>query len=432
MTATAKPIGLLALTVKSNETARFLEYARIANRLDDVRVFNAESGLSFDFLHYFWNSGGRAAGQIETIVETFTDLMSVGKVYSQSSGERYFEQAVEELMRATLVVLSNAGEPISISSIHRFISSLPASREQVDSQDWELKSYAGKVIANLKARGQDFSPSQWGDLDIALVFLLEKWPQLDTRTSSNIESTWSGLASKFTYSPIREMFSSGRVDWTPEQITHDGLIVIVDISVLEFSKELARTCQILIKTVHQRAWLRHTYKPGCCNGAVIFEDEFAFLESRFDPHFHMVCRESAIAPICIGQHILSIASEGFGEQMPGSKTLGFLGLFGTRFFLQNNETVTNQYASDLVGQEYQDVPGWNGGVGGNHTHFGVSANQQLKHLLEPIEFQRLARPDGENLFAEAICYNNGRSFNATKSSTRPQGLPYLRVHFSRE
>jgi hypothetical protein len=431
MTKPVKPMGALILTVKSNETARFIEYARIIDRANDVRVFNAESGLSFDFLHYFWNSGGRAAGQIETIVEIFTDLMSVGKVYSQSSGERYFEQAVEELMRATLVVLSNAGEQISITAIHRVISSLPNEREQVDSEEWQKSSECSRIIAKLKARKEAFSPSQWADLDIAILHLLEKWPSLDSRTRSNIESTWSGLSSKFTYDPIRSMFSSGRVDWTPGEITHDGLIVIADISVLEFSRELARTCQILIKTVHQRAWLRHTYKPGCCNGAVIFEDEFAFLASRFDPHFHMVCRESAIAPVCISQNILSIAAEGFGEQMPGSNTLGFLGLFGTRFFLQNNETVTNQYASDLVGQEYQDVPGWNAGQGQQHSHFGVSANQQLKHLLEPIEFQRLARPDGENPLAEVICYNSGRSFNATKTPARPQGLPYLRVYFSR-
>jgi hypothetical protein len=427
-----KPIGALILTVKSNETARFLEYARMVGRENDVRVFNAESGLSFDFLHLFWNSGGRAAGQIETIVEIFTDLMSVGKVYSQSSGERYFEQAVEELMRATLVVLANAGEPISIAAIHRVISSLPNEREQLDSAEWQTSSECSRIIAKLKARKEAFSPSQWADLDIAILHLLEKWPSLDSRTRSNIESTWSGLASKFTYDPMRSMFSSGRVDWTPEQITHEGLIAIVDISVLEFSRNLARTCQILIKTAHQRAWLRHTYKPGCCNGAVLFEDEFAFLASRFDPHFHMVCRESAIAPICISQNILSLAAEEFGEQMPGSKTLGFLGLFGTRFLLQNNETVTNEQAADLIGKEWQDVPGWNAGQGHEHSHFGVSGNRQLTHLIEPIEFTRLMKPDGENPLAESICYMSGRRFNATKTQQRPQGLPYLRVHFSRE
>ncbi len=427
-----KPIGALIHTVKSNETKRWLNYLDLVGRKSDVRVFNAESGMSFDFLALFWQSGGRAAGQIETIVEVFTDLMSIGKVYAQSSGDKYFENSVQELMRATLVTLSNAKEPISITSMHAFISSLPTTKDRVKDDDWQFNTYAGNVINQLKKRKDQFSKSQWDDLDIAIVYLLEKWVELDDRTRSNIESTWSSLASKFTYDPMRTMFSSGRFDWTPEQITHDGLIVIIDVSVLEFSRQLARTCQILIKTVHQRAWLRHTYTTGCCNGAFLFQDEFPFLLSRFDPHFHMVCRESAIAPICISQNILSLAAEDFEEQTPGSKTLGFLGLFGARFMLQNNETITNKQSADLIGEDWQDVPGWNAGQSEQHSHFGVSGNKQIRHLLDPIAFTRLGRPDGDNPLAEAIAYVNGRCFNATKTTNRPQGLPYLRVHFSRE
>ena len=100
-----KPIGMLILTVKASETARFMQYARMAGRQKDVLIFNAESGLSFDFLHYFWNAGERAAGQIETVVEVFTDLMSIGKVYAQSSGDKFFENSVQQLMRATISTL---------------------------------------------------------------------------------------------------------------------------------------------------------------------------------------------------------------------------------------------------------------------------------------------------------------------------------------
>src|SRR5690349_15525863 len=92
--------GALVLTVKSNETARFLQYAKNAGRLDDVSILNAESGLSIDPIHYVWN---QERVSIETIVELFTTLMSVGKVYTASSQERYFEFAVQELIRGALV-----------------------------------------------------------------------------------------------------------------------------------------------------------------------------------------------------------------------------------------------------------------------------------------------------------------------------------------
>ena len=299
-------------------------------------------------------------------------------------------------------------------------------------ENGSLKHLQARSSRKLRGHFDELSTSHKADLDVALEYLLCQWPELDDRTRSNIESTWSSLASKFTYDPLRSMFSSGRCDWLPEQISHEGLIVIVDISVLGYSRDLSRTCQILIKTVHQRAWLRHTYKPGCCNGVVCFEDEFDFLASRFDPYFHKVCRESAIAPICISQNILGLAAEEFGEQMPGSKTLGFLGMFGVRFFLQNNETLTNDQAANLIGKEWRDVDGWSAGQSHEHSHFGVSGNKQLTHIIEPIEFTRLMKPDGDNPLAEAICFNSGRSFNATKTQQRPQGLPYLRVHFSRD
>ena len=424
--------GGLVLTVKSSETEAWIEYARQTNRSDDLIIFNAKSGLSFDPLAYAWQVGGRAAAHIETIVELFTTLMSVGKVYQPSSGERYFEQAVEELLRAALVVISNAGEAISITAIHKIVTSLPYERDQIDDPAWQASSECARVIAKLRERRDKFSASQWDDLDIAIVYLLEKWPGLDPRTRSNIESTWSGMGSKFTYSPFRELFCSGRFDFSPEQVTHERKIVIVDMPVLEYGRETSRLCQVLIKILFQRSWLRHQYKPGCCNGAFLFQDEFALLMHRHEQQFHMVCRSSAVAPICILPNILNMAAEEFGEQQPGSKTLGFLGLLAVKIFHANNETQTNQYSADQIGREYRFLAGWNAGGSEAQQHAGVSGTKQLVHILEPLEFQRLMKPDGENPMAEAVVYMSGRSFEATKTKTRPQGLPYLRVHFSRE
>jgi hypothetical protein len=272
---------------------------------------------------------------------------------------------------------------------------------------------------------------QWDDLEIAIVYLLEKWPSLDPRTRSNVESTWSGMASKFTYSPFREMFSSGRFDFTPEQTTHERKIIIVDMPVLEYGRETSRLCQVLVKIICQRAWLRHQYQPGCCHGCFCFQDEFALLMHRHENHFHMVCRSSAIAPVCITPNILNIAAEEFGEQTPGAKTLGFLGLLSLKIFHANNETQTNEYAANQIGREYRYIDGWNSSSSEEHHHHGVSGSKQLVHILEPIELTRLAKPDGDSPLSEAIVYMSGRGFNATKTQNRPQGLPYLRVHFSR-
>jgi hypothetical protein len=422
--------GGLILTVKSDETARWIEKVKAAGREKDLIVFNVQSGLSFDPIAYLSEYGGRAAGLIETIVEAFTLLMNVGKVQQQSSGEQYFLNAVEELIRAVLVVLSHAKQKLSILSMYRLIASLPQSDEQIDSAEWQ-KGECSRIINELKQRQGSLTISQRDDLDVAIVHLLEKWASLDYRTKSNIESTWSGMASRFVYDPFRSLFCSGRFDFTPEQITHKRKLIIVDIPALEYGRQTSRICQILVKMIFQKAWLRHPYVPGCCNGAFIFQDEFAYMLHKDEGLFHTVCRAAAVAPICACQNILSLAGDEFGEQTPGSKTLGFLGLFALKFWLANNETLTNEWAANQIGREWKDIGGWTAGTSEEHQHHGVSGHKQLVHLVEPTEFTRLLKPDGEQPLAEAICHMSGRSFNITKSPSRPQGLPYLRVRFSR-
>jgi len=150
-----------------------------------------------------------------------------------------------------------------------------------------------------------------------------------------------------------------------------------------------------------------------------------------DTYFHMVCRSSAIAPFLLMQNILTMAGDEFGEQIPGSRTLGFLGLIGTKIFMANSDIQSNIYASDQIGRAYRFMDGWNAGEGQHHSHFGMSGSKQLVHLVEPITFTQLLRSDGENPVSEAIVYT-GRTFNATKTANRPQGLPFLKVQFSRE
>src|ERR1700722_19975290 len=144
--------GFLVLTVKSDETAHWIEYAKKAGREKDLIIFNAKSGLSFDPLAYLWRSGGRAAAHIETIVEAFTILMGVGKNNQHSSEAQYFERAVEELLRAALVALSNAGEPISILSLHRLIASLPHEEGIADTPEWQKSSEFARILEELKPR----------------------------------------------------------------------------------------------------------------------------------------------------------------------------------------------------------------------------------------------------------------------------------------
>src|SRR5271165_4699397 len=71
--------GALILTAKSEETANWISYAKACGREKDLIVFNADSGHCFDPLHYEWTRPGRGAGDLESIIDFFSTLVSIGK-----------------------------------------------------------------------------------------------------------------------------------------------------------------------------------------------------------------------------------------------------------------------------------------------------------------------------------------------------------------
>jgi hypothetical protein len=427
-------LGGLICTVKSDDTENYLAYAKACGREKDVIVFNVNSGLSFDPLAYLWSTGRGAGGDVESIIDFFSTLLSVGKQHIGVNNDRFWELAAEQAMRHAIHLIRLAGEPLSIVSIHRAIQSFPSRAGEYEEKSWQKQSYTASLIDAIRSRKETLSESQWGDLDVATQFVLFKWASYDEKPRGSIEMTFSGLADKFMFSPFREMFCSGTYSFTPEQTTHERKLVILDIPVLAYGRETARLMQILVKLVFQRGWLRHSYKPGCCHGAMLIQDEFQMLMSRFENHFVQVCRGSAIAPIFITQTILNLAEE-MGESQPGSKTKAFLNNLSVKIAHNSACPDTCQYLADVIGKEYRYVSNYNaGGDGqGQHTHAGVGGSLQLVHVVEPIEFCRLIKPDSNNTLAQAIVYqSSGTTFNATKTAREPKGRNYLSVFFSRE
>ena len=429
-------LGALICTVKAEDTENYLAYAKACGREKDVIVFNVASsigsGLSFDPLAYLWATG-RGAGDVEAIIDFFSTLLSVGKQHIGVNNDRFWELACEQAIRHALQLLRLAAEPISIVSIHRAIQSFPSRKGEHEEESWQKESYTASLINAIRSRKEMLTEAEWSDLEVATQFVFFKWASYDEKPRSSIEMTFSGMADKFMFSPFREMFCSGTYSFTPEQTTHEHKLVILDVPVLAYGRETARLMQILVKLVFQRAWLRHSFKPGCCNGAMLIQDEFQMLMSRFENHFVQVCRSSAIAPIFITQTILNLAEE-MGESQPGSKTKAFLNNLSVKIAHNSTCPDTCNYLSDVIGKEYRYIENFSaGGSGPSHdTHASVGGALQLTHIVEPVEFTRLARPDGNNPHAAAIVYCGGRTFNATVTERNPQGSNYLRVLFSRE
>jgi hypothetical protein len=425
-------MGGLVLTAKAEETQSWIGYAKACGREKDVIVFNAESGDSFDPLHYEFTRPGRGAGDMESIIDFFSTLCSIGQKEQGHGHDPFWERGNEQLMRNCIKLLDLAGERISIANIDRVIKSLPTRPGEFEEEAWQKESYCAQLIAFIKARQETLTPDQWSDLDFATQYVFKKWPAFDERPRSSLEMTWSGMADKFLFNPFNRLFCNGKCSFTPEDTTHRGKIVICDFPLLEYGHETGRLINIILKLIFQRAWLRRNLSESL-NPVYLWQDEFQYFVTRRDNFFQQTCRGSRVAVVCLTQNILNLAEE-LGEAQPGSKTKSFCGNLAIKIAHQQNEPDTATFMADIIGKEYRFLDSFNAGGGGEgqHAHASVGGSQQLVHMVEPVEFSRLIKPDSTNPLAQAIVYQSGKPFNATITANNPKGRNCLSVFFSRE
>jgi TraM recognition site of TraD and TraG len=423
--------GALILTAKAEETRNWVSYAKACGRERDLIVFNADSGHVFDPLHYEWTRPGRGAGDLESIIDFFSTLISIGKKEIGHGHDPFWERGNEQIMRNVIKLLDLAAERISIANIDRVIKSLPTRPGEYEEERWQRDSYSAQLIASIRARQDTLTEEQWSDLDFATQYIFNKWPAFDERPRSSLEMTWSGMADKFLFNPFNRLFCSGKCSFTPEMTTHEGKIVICDFPLLEYGHETGRLINVILKLIFQRAWLRRNLSESP-NPVFLWQDEFQYFVTRRDNFFQQTCRGSRVAVVCLTQNILNLSEE-LGEEQPGSKTKSFLGNLAIKIFHQQNDTETCNYAADQIGKEYRYLDNFNAGNSDNsNSHMGIGGSRQLVHLIEPIEFTRLTKPDSTNPYAQAIVYASGKTFNATKTEKNPKGRNYLSVFFSRE
>jgi hypothetical protein len=427
-------MGGLVLTAKAEETENWIDYAKACGREKDLIIFNAESRHCFDPLQYEWNrsEGTRGGGDLESIIDFFSTLVSIGKKEIGHGHDPFWERGNEQLMRNCIKLLDLAGERISIASLDRVIKSLPTHPGEYEEEAWQREAYCAQLIAAIKDRKDTLTPDQWSDLDFATQFIFKKWPAFDERPRSSLEMTWSGMADKFLFNPFNRLFCSGKCTFTPEQTTHEGKIVICDFPMLEYGHETGRLINIILKLIFQRAWLRRKLSESP-NPVFLWQDEFHYFCTRRDNFFQQTCRGSRVAVVCLTQNILNLSEE-LGESQPGSKTKSFCGNLAIKIAHQQNEPDTATFMADIIGREYRFLDSFHasGSAEGNHSHASIGGSQQLVHIIEPVEFTRLLKPDATNPYAQAIVSLSGKTFLVTQTEQNPRGRNYLLVHFSRE
>lgn len=421
--------GGLVLTVKPEETDRWLRYAEEAGREDDVIRFSADSGHTFDFMHYMMNRPGRGAGMLDSVLDMLSTALEIGKPQGQNvSAEKFFEGASEQLMRNAIAALRLAGHSVSIVSMANFIDSLPLHPNHVQAPQPTNASFYAEILAAIRERQSSFTQAQWNDCATALYFCGHDWPNMDPRTRSNIHATWNAMACRFMYEPLRSIFCSGHSSVIPEMITQAGKILIIDFSVHEYGTT-GQLINGIWKLVSEAAWLRRDVEAEGGTLGFVWQDEVQrlILPRGKDAQFSQTCRSALIANVFITQSVMNLA-ETFGEHHLGPKTKSWLANTGNLIFCANTCADTNLFASDLVGRDYMHLR--SSGIGAGAPHVGTQ--EHLDHIVIPRTFSRLRRPSADQPVAEAIVVKGGETFEETRTQKNPEGDAFLRAGFHRD
>jgi type IV secretory pathway TraG/TraD family ATPase VirD4 len=408
--------GFLVTTTKPGEAQQWVEWARLAGREDDVRIFSPQEPWRFSLLDYCYRQGGsRGAGETDNVVALLGELLEFKNRNGTASGDHQFWiDMAKKVLGHIIDLLACAGEPISFGGINKVLQSLPYSLEEVRSKEWQDSSFTNQLVDRAIASSK-LSAIQQKDLGLGIEYLLSVVPRMDDRLRSGIIASLDSIIYPFMRGQLGNLCGGEKSTLTPED-SFAGAIIILDVPIKEFH-QTGQFIQVLWKRLWQQAAekrdLEKFLRPLC-----LFSDEAQNFVTRYDPLFIATARSARIATVLMTQNL-----DGLQSAIGKSETEALLGNFNTKVFCCNAHVATNEFAAKTIGQHWGLSGSVNMSLGGQGGMSGGS-NEQLKYRVEPAEFIGLKSGGEENnCLVEAIIFRSGRPFRATNSN-------HLRAVFS--
>jgi type IV secretory pathway TraG/TraD family ATPase VirD4 len=430
--------GGLVLTVKRDEVDFVKEIAKKSGRIDDVIEFSLSSGHTFNFLDYTLEKAKESGSPtyVNRLLKLFKNVVSMqaGSSDVTDNKDAFWIDAMEELLSHTIRTLIYAGEQVSLENIYDMVSTLPENKE-----DWEaynkgenqdlMDRYFFKMFTKAGDKiNQTKSIAQKNDEQIRMLrgwkiisnYFQVRLSQYDIKTKATFVQMFSGMANKLMEDGIREAFSTGKTNITPE-MTFDGKIIILNIPYLE-EGDNARICQVIFKYCWQKEVERRiTTKDD--KFVFLYCDEAQYFVTRNDPQFLSTAR-SAKACVCyMTQNINGLSRYlGFNKMNLNS----FLGNFQTNIFHQNGDYDTNEYASKLIGKTEIEKVSFSETDSSGAVRSGLSksktTSKQWENQLQTSDFSDL-QGGGKNseMTVESVIFLTGRRWSDEKNYLRFRG-----------
>ncbi len=421
--------GGVFFTVKPEDRATYEQWIEKAGRRDDLLIFSPSAGLRYNFMAAELEQTPDVAAAAENLTALVMTAAEAGDRSRGSAGggenATFFVQNSEKYCRNLVLVLRLSGNPITPQNLLRMVMSTPRTVDDLKSLSWQASSFCFQCLR--KAESASMRESERADLGIAVDFICNELPNLNSRTRSSIESTLTGALDALGRGLVRDMISSPSSNFSASML-HDGAIVIVDFPVLVY-RDVGRLIQVMLKASLQRAHSRRDVRANPRPDFMVC-DEYQYLVVDSDQPFQSIARGFNIAVVNATQSITTVM-DALGPQSE-VKVNALLGNLQTQIFHQQTDTRTISYIQELVGRSRQLMVNGNSTRGGDWLAplFGNSSggssgfSEAYEFELQARDLNGLAKGGPPHWTAEGIVYQGGRRF--------PNGRTWMPVTFRQD
>lgn len=333
--------GGVVLCAKADEIQNWQRWARDMGRGADLIEFSPNAGTTFNFLDYEANRKGLGGGITENIVSLLMTAVEIAHRNRHEQGD-FWAKTARTLLRNSIELIRNANRSITLGDIHTIVNSAPKSPHVFADEN---SPWHDQLCAQLltQAKGKE------GDIKLAYDYFTEEFPYLADTTRSSVVLTLKTTLDDLLRDPLRTLFST-TTNVSPDDVLA-GKIVIVNLPTVGNFKQIGQFANVLWKYCVQQAL---ESRPLNTENLPVFiwADECQYFITEQDVNFQSTVRTLSGAMVYLTQNRSNLLKELGGEK---SKSMvdSLLGNFSTKIFHSNDDTATNTWASESIGDTKQ-------------------------------------------------------------------------------
>lgn len=422
--------GGLVLCAKPDEKGNWVKMAREFGREDDLLIFEEGAEYQFNPLQYELTRDGKGAGEVLNLSNLFmaiykmSNRLSGGGASGGGANSRFWDGALKRCLNRMIQLLHLAGQELSIANMRKIISNVPLAEQaykltsdEMDEEEIESLEKSNFCIKCILDAGDNLDEDDQDQVDeyfLIYGYFLREFPNLADETRMSIVESFLGIAEPFSTGLLKKYFAQ-ELNLYPEE-THKGKIIILNFAVKEYL-DSGVYAQGIYKLLWQQATERRDTKQYP-TPVFLWVDESQLFLSDYDQIFQTTARSSRACTVFISQNI-SNYYVAIGGNNPQARADSLLGNLGTKIFHSNNDAVTNEWASRVVGSDLIQMTS----TTENRKRMAVFVDniskgmnfQYLPQIL-PREFTNL-RSGGrlENYIVEGIIQITGKTWSDGKN-----------------